>query len=76
MRHTQFRIHAMQASSGMVSVAFSKVFYEGGKVAGHEIVLSDWCEPGQLDLIAGQFLSELAALAYRAGAELEPQLPL
>jgi hypothetical protein len=76
MRLTQFRIHAVECSGGLVSVALAKVYYERGKVAGHEIVLMDWCEPGQLEAIAGQFLRECADSAYRSGIQDAPELRL
>lgn len=66
----------MECASGQVSVAMMKVYYDGGKVKGQDLVLNDWCEPGQLEAIAGQFMGELAADVYRRAAEANPPLPL
>jgi hypothetical protein len=76
MRLTQYRIHAMECAAGLVSVALAKVDYDGGKIVGHELVLMDWCEPGQLEHLAGQFLRQLANAAYRSGQQVAPQPPL
>ena len=75
MRLTQFRIYAVECADGQISLALMKVYYEGGKVKGQDLVLNDWCEPGQLEAIVGQFVGELAAEVYRRAAEANPVLP-
>lgn len=65
MRLTQYRVTATPAHGGLIQVGLLKVFYSKGHVAGHEIVLLDWCEPDQLEQLATQFLRELSARVAR-----------
>jgi hypothetical protein len=76
MRLTQYRVSAMPASDGLVSLSLLKVDYDGGKVVGHDVVLNDWCEPGQLQQLAAQFLQELASQVYRDSAFANGVSPL